>query len=89
MKLLLIGLLTLAACTPTSRALFDHAVDTVKASEDAKARLAVQAPCAMTVGAKNRVLSEEEKRYVEALCGGDPEHPVSLEDIQRFLAAPR
>ena len=48
MKLLLIGLLTLVACTPTSRALVDQAVETVKASEDAKARLAVQAPCAMT-----------------------------------------
>lgn len=58
-------------------------------SEDAKARLALQAPCAMTVGAKNRVLSEDEKRNVEALCGGFAERPVTVEELRRFLATPR
>lgn len=85
----LAGAALLSACTPTSRAIVDEAIESVKASEDAKARLAVQAPCAMTVGAKNRVLSEEEKRHVEALCGGSAERAVTVEDLQRFLATPR
>jgi hypothetical protein len=79
----------LAACSPTSRAIVDQAVESVKAGENAKARLALQAPCAMTVGAKNRALSEDEQRHVEALCGGSTERPVTLEDLQRFLATPR
>ena len=58
----------LAACTPTSRAVVDQAVESVKAGENSKARLVLQMPCAMTVGAKNRVLSEEEQRHVEALA---------------------
>ncbi len=88
-SLALAGAALLVACTPTSRAVLDQAVESVKASENTKARLALQAPCAMTVGAKNRVLSENEKRHVEALCGGDAERPVTLEDLQRFLAPPR
>ncbi len=88
-SLALAGAALLVACTPTSRAVLDHAVESVKASENTKARLALQAPCAMTVGAKNRVLSEDEKRHVEALCGGDAERPVTLEDLQMFLAPPR
>jgi hypothetical protein len=87
--LALAGAAILGACTPTSRAVVDEAVETLKASEDSKARLALQAPCAMTVGAKNRVLSEEEKRHVEALCGGNTERPVTVEDLQRFLITPR
>ena len=79
----------LVACTPTSRAVVEQAVENVKVSENAKARLALQAPCAMTVGAKNRVLNEDEKRHVEALCGGDTERPVTVEDLRSFLAAPR
>jgi hypothetical protein len=88
LKLLVTGLV-LVGCTPASRAFVDQAVETVKAGEDAKARLALQAPCAMTVGAKNRVLSEDEKNHVEALCGGSTERPVTVEDLRRFVAPPR
>ncbi len=79
----------LGACTPASRAVVDQAVETVKASEDSKARLALQAPSAMTVGAKNPVLNKDEKGHVEALCGGRTERPVTLEDLQRLFATPR
>ncbi len=81
--------LFLVGCTPASRAVVDQAVESVKAGENAKARLALQAPCAMTVGAKNRALSEDEKRHVEGLCGGSIERPLTVEDLQRFLATPR
>ncbi len=87
--LVLAGAALLGACTPASRAAVGQAVETVKAGEDSKARLALQAPCAMTVGAKNRVLSDDEKRHVEALCGGSTERPVTVEDLQRLLATPR
>jgi len=89
----IIGLLALAACTPTTQAAFDAAagqgVESLKRAENAKARLALQAPCAITIGAKNRVLSEDEKGHVEALCGGSSERPVTVEDLQRLLAIPR
>ena len=81
--------LVLAGCTDASRVVVNQAVETVKQTEDAKARLALQAPCAMTVGAKNRVLSEDERGHVEALCGGPTVRPVTVEDLQRVLAAPR
>lgn len=87
--LVLAAVAVLAACTPASRAVIGQAVETVKEAEDSKARLALQAPCAMTVGAKNRVLSEVEKGHVEALCGGRVEQPVTLEDLQRVLIDPR
>ena len=63
----------MVACTPTSRAIVGQTVESVKAGENAKARLALQAPCAITVGAKNRVLSDAEKAHVEGLCGGQSE----------------
>ena len=89
LRLLTLGAAALlGACTPASRAIVDQAVETVKASEDSKARLALQAPCAMTVGAKNRVLSNDETRHVEALCGGAGERLATVEDLQRFLTAP-
>ena len=82
-------LAVLAGCSPASQAVLDQAVERVKAGENAKARLALQAPCAMSVGAKNRVLNEDEQSHVEALCGGRGGRPVTVEDLQRFLAAPR
>jgi len=88
LKLLIAGV-ALAGCTDASRAVVNQAVETVKQAEYTKARLALQAPCAMTVGAKNRVLSDDEKAHVEALCGGNTARPVTVEDLQRFLAAPR
>ncbi len=88
LKVLVAGLV-LAGCTDASRAIVNQAVETVKQVEDSKARLVLQAPCAMTVGAKNRVLSEDEKGHVEALCGGTAERPATVEDLQRLLAAPR
>lgn len=92
MKTLLISCVTvliLVGCTAASRAVVDQAVESVKAAENAKARLALQAPCAITVGAKNRALTEEEKRHVEGLCGGSAERPLTFEDMQRFIATPR
>ncbi len=88
MRNLVIVSLLLAGCTDASRAVVNEAVETVKAGEDSKARLTLQAPCAMTVGAKNRVLSNDEKRHVEALCGGASERLATVEDLQRFLTAP-
>ncbi len=79
----------LSGCTEASRAVVNEAVETVKQAEDSKARLALQAPCAMTVGAKNRVLSEHEKRHVEALCGGSTERPLTIEEVQRLLTTLR
>ena len=43
----------------------------------------------MTVGAKNRVMSEDEKAHVEALCAGRGERPAPVEDLRRLLAPPR
>lgn len=88
LKVLVAGLV-LVGCTDASRAIVNQAVETVKQTEDSKARLVLQAPCAMTVGAKNRVLSEDEKGHVEALCGGSTGRPVTVEDLQRLLATPR
>lgn len=88
LKVLVAGL-ALVGCTDASRAIVNQAVETVKQTEDSKARLVLQAPCAMTVGAKNRVLSEDEKGHVEALCGGSTERPATVEDLQRLLATPR
>lgn len=81
--------LILVGCTAGSRAVVDQAVESVKAGENAKARLALQAPCAMTVGAKNRALTEEEQRHVEGLCGGSAGRPLTLEDLQRLIATPQ
>ncbi len=88
LKILAAGLM-LVGCTDASRAIVNQAVETVKQAEDSKAKLVLQAPCAMSIGAKNRVLSEDEKGHVEALCGGRTERPATVEDLQRLLATPR
>ena len=85
----LAAVIILAGCTATSRAVVNQAVESVKAAEDAKARLVLQAPCAASIGAFNRVLNADEQRAVMALCGGSSERPVTVEDLRRFLAAPR
>lgn len=87
-KVMVAGLM-LVGCTDASRAVVNQAVETVKQAEDSKAKLVLQAPCAMTIGAKNRVLSEDEKGHVEALCGGVTERPATVEDLQRLLVTPR
>lgn len=88
LKILAAGVM-LVGCTDASRVIVNQAVETVKQVEDSKAKLVLQAPCAMTVGAKNRVLSENEKNHVEALCGGVTERSATVEDLQRLLATPR
>ena len=83
-------LLLLVACTPNANAVVDavanQGVENVKSAEDTKAAIAVQVPCAMSVGAFNRALSADQQRAVMALCGGNTERPVTVEDLQRFLA---
>ena len=86
LKFAIAGLLALTACTPATRAVVNEGVARVKEAEDSKARLALQAPCAITIGAANRVLSDDEHRAVQSLCGGNAERPVTLEDLQRLLA---
>jgi hypothetical protein len=85
----LAAFIALAGCTDASRAIVNQAVETVKRAEDTKARLALQAPCAVTVGAYNRLNDATRQRAVMALCGGRGERPVTAEDLQRFLATPR
>ncbi len=86
---LILAGLVLAGCTPTAQAAFDaasgQAVESVKRAEDTKAALALQAPCAMTLGAYNRLGDMTKPRAVMELCGGQAERPVTVEDLQRFL----
>ena len=48
---------------------------------DTKARGLVVALCDMSVGAKNRALSEADKERVEGLCGGEQERPITMEAL--------
>ena len=47
-------------------------------TNDTKARGLLIARCDMPIGAKNRILSEVERRHVEALWGGNAEVPTSF-----------
>lgn len=87
MKPIVIALtgLILASCSQAAQTAIGEGVERIRDAEDNKARLALQAPCAITIGAKNRVLSDVERRAVESLCGGQTERPVTVEDLQRFL----
>lgn len=81
--------LALAACTPTTQAVIDAAagqgVEGIKRAEDTKAAVALQAPCAVTAGAFNRLSDPTKQRAVMTLCGGNQERPVTVEDLQSFL----
>ena len=67
-------MLILSACTPTAQAAFDAAtnqgVESIRRSEDTKARLVLQAPCAISTGAYFR-LPEQGRLAVAILCGGN------------------
>ena len=78
--------LLLVACTPVTRAFVNQVVESIKDAEDSKAGLALQAPCAVTVGAFNRLTDAAKQRAVMALCGGDTERSVTIEDLQRLLS---
>lgn len=78
--------LALTACTPAARAVVGEAVTTIEESENSKARVLIKAPCAITIGAKNRTLSEAEARHVEGLCGGSTDQPLTIEDVRAIMS---
>ncbi len=55
----------------------------VKHLNDVQARAYLAVPCAIDLGAYHRVLSPDEQRAADVLCGGSGEKPVSVEDIRR------
>jgi len=73
--------LFLGACTAEGQAFLNYGVEKVKAAKDSEAMLLKQSPCAMGVGAKNRVLTPAERYHVEALCGGEQERPLTTEAL--------
>jgi len=82
--------LVLAGCTPTAQAgLGAGAAAALKSAqnlEDIKAQTAIKAPCAITVGAKNRLPVEADRRHVEGLCGGDNDRPITVRDLEELIA---
>lgn len=80
-----IGLAFLAGCSVSAKTLLNEGVEGVKEFEDTKATVAIQAPCAMSLGAYNRVLNTQQQRDVMSLCGGAVERPVTVEDLRREL----
>ena len=84
--LLLIGLL-LGGCSLGQKAALQAGIQAAQDAKDAEALLLKQGVCAMGIGAKNRVLTPEERRHAEGLCGGDGEEPITMGDLQRFLEA--
>lgn len=72
LKLLtILALIALTGCNAAQQAAIDAAVQQRKAVADQEAELSLVLPCGMTVGAFFR-LSVNQRRAVEALCGGEP-----------------
>lgn len=61
----------------------DQAIALVKQMNDTEAKAYVAVPCAMDVGAYHRVLSPDQQRAVDLLCGGSGEKPVTVQDVKR------
>lgn len=66
----------LAGCSTAQQAAIDLGLAQseagIKAFNDREALALKQAPCAMRVGAANRVLTPAEWNAVQTLCGGEP-----------------
>lgn len=66
----ILAVVLLSGCTMAQEAAIGAAVEQRRAFEDRKARLALVAPCSMSLGAYFR-LTPMAKRAAEALCGGE------------------
>lgn len=74
---LILGSLVLSACnTPQVLGVTSTVVTERRAMNDAQARITLDLLCDISVGAKNRVLSAEQRRLVEANCGGVEEPQI-------------
>ena len=60
----------LGACTPAAKVLISSGAAKLKDANDTAAILALAAPCAMTVGAYNRLPHAAQRGAVDILCGG-------------------
>jgi hypothetical protein len=90
MKILLaVGVgLVLAGCTLGQQAFVDESIQRKRAYSDTEANVLKNAPCAMTVGGFNRVLSQDERDAVMTLCGGAGGN-ISLDDLVKAERAMR
>lgn len=77
--ILLTGCSWTAASTGVLEEKSISAIETKKRLSDLEARIAMNGPCLMTVGAYHRVLTDVEKRAVDWLCEGDM---VTGDDVQ-------
>ncbi len=89
--ILILTLLLLSGCATKFAAGLEAAnreitgmIENIKAMNDITANGYKQAPCLIDVGAYHRVLSPDEQRAVDLLCGGSGEKPVTVEDVKRF-----
>lgn len=59
----------LGACTAEHRAAIGYAEENAKAFNDTEAKILMNAPCAIRVGAYWRALNSEQRIAVDKLCG--------------------
>ena len=67
--LIVASLLLLLGCTAEHRAALAYADEQAKQLSETEAQVLMRAPCAMRIGAYWRVLSEQQRAAVDALCG--------------------
>ncbi len=82
-----VAVLFLGGCTTAHQAAVQGAIEEVKQFNDTTATTLIQSTCGMTVGAFNRLENPHYQRGVDLLCGGNGEDPITLQDLQRFMAA--
>lgn len=83
---LLLGAFFLAGCSSTQQAILDQGIDAARQAKDAEAETLKVTVCAMSIGAYHRVNTDEERRALDVLCGGQWERPVTADDIRALRA---
>ena len=69
MKLAVLAVLVLSGCSAEHRAAIEYMGEQARTVNDTEARVLLQTPCAMSVGAYWRALNELERDAVARLCG--------------------
>lgn len=65
------------------------AIEDRKSFNDTKAKVAVEIPCDMSLGAAMRLESERKKAIIIELCGGPPANSqITVDDVAKLLARP-
>lgn len=86
--LLIVAVLHMTGCSAYQQALMATGLATVKEYDDAKTKLAIEAPCVAPIGGLNRavktgLITADQRKAIDTICDGSS--PVDMDDLRLMV----